>query len=108
MDRVFHPCIQRFADQGMADGDFKHIGDGFKEFEQIGLAQVVAGIDSHAQSLRLARGVDAIAQRGGGIAAGVCFCLRAGVDFNPVRTNLPGQLQPAAAGIHEQAHAAAE
>lgn len=44
--------VQGFADQRVADGNLQHAGHGSEEFGQIGLAQVMPGIDAQAGCLR--------------------------------------------------------
>lgn len=46
---MFQPGVQRFGNQGVADGDFKHVRHRFKELHEVGLAQVVAGVDAKPQ-----------------------------------------------------------
>ena len=46
--------VQGFADQRVADGNLQHAGHGSEKFGQIGLAQVMPGIDAQAGCLRAA------------------------------------------------------
>src|SRR5690606_15560953 len=64
--------VERLVDQGVTDGDFEHPGDRGQEGAEVGLAEVVAGVDAEPGGLRRAGG-------GGAGARGIGFAAREGL-----------------------------
>ena len=97
------PVIQGFADEGVADRHFEHVGHAGDEGAEVRLAEIVAGIDAHAVRLRGAGGVGEGRQlllrmpcRGG-------FGKGTGVQLDAIRADVLGARQRRAAGVDEQA-----
>lgn len=107
-----HACIQTliqgFADQGVADGDFQHTRHSGEKIAQVGLRQIVPGIDAQACGTGTLRGVGEQRQGGIGLAAGMRVGIRAGVQLDTVRTERGRAGDVRVTCIDEQADTAAQ
>ena len=56
------PLVECFADQRVTDGDFCQSGNRGLECTQVGLAEIVPGIDGESGLLRATRGIGACGQ----------------------------------------------
>jgi len=101
------PGVQRFADQCMADRDFPHLRDGKQERSQIGLTQIMAGIDCKPRSLCIASGGGRGGECSTGSACGEGFGIGAGVQLDPVCAAGRGTRDLGVADIDEHTDAAA-